>query len=298
MMRKIILLLSLILSSALHAQNTYRPLLDSYNEWQITSCYFGCQDDVYYTAKDTTINGKNYHVLDGFHYISNSFLLREDTTERKIYLLFLNGGNSLEYKLYDFSLSIGDSTKVYNPVSPLPQYAGYYVLDSIKTQTLVDGEDYRHFYLTSSSPQISQSTHTVWIEGIGSKSLINTPGKDADVNGVGKLSCFFSDLTLHYSNEDSTNACEQANIDLSNDLFQQNNIKIYPNPSNGSVMIDNDYSENITYTIYNVKGQKVSYNNLSKNTSESLDIGKYGKGIYFILIHHNKFTATKKIVIY
>ena len=63
------------LNSVLHGQD-YKPLLDNTNEWHVTNCYFGCLTDVYFTDGDTLVEGNNYKVLDGFHYISRSFLLR------------------------------------------------------------------------------------------------------------------------------------------------------------------------------------------------------------------------------
>ena len=46
-------------------------MLDNDAEWQLTSCYYGCNTDAYFTDGDTSYNGYNYTVLNGFHYISN-----------------------------------------------------------------------------------------------------------------------------------------------------------------------------------------------------------------------------------
>ncbi len=59
------------------AQN-YKPLLDNFNEWHFTICDFGCLTDIYYTDGDTVVNNVSYRILDGFHYISRTFLIRED----------------------------------------------------------------------------------------------------------------------------------------------------------------------------------------------------------------------------
>ena len=64
--------------SALLFSQDYVPLLDDYNEWQVTNCYFGCLTDVYYTDGDTITDGHHYKILDGYHFISRTILLRED----------------------------------------------------------------------------------------------------------------------------------------------------------------------------------------------------------------------------
>ena len=63
-------------------------MLNNHLEWQLTSCNSGCITDVYYIDGDTTFNNYNYKVLNGYHYISKTFWLREDEQERKIYMSF------------------------------------------------------------------------------------------------------------------------------------------------------------------------------------------------------------------
>ena len=76
---------------------------------------------------------------------------------------------------------------------------------------------YDHFYLSSLSQLVNESA--VWIEGIGSLSLINAPGGTPDVNGSGKLSCYFNDGNLVYSKLDSISQCVFANPNLSSNFI-------------------------------------------------------------------------------
>ncbi len=89
-----------------------------------------------------------------------------------------------------FDLQKGDSIEINNPISPFVSNPGYYIVDSIENIQLNDGLFYDHFYLSSLSQLVNESA--VWIEGIGSLSLINAPGGTPDVNGSGKLSCYFN----------------------------------------------------------------------------------------------------------
>ena len=82
---------------------------------------------------------------------------------------------------------------------------GNFIVDSVNYILLYDNQLYKVLYLSSLSLQSSE--HPVWIEGIGSLSLINAPGGTPNVNGVGKLSCFFKNGSLIYSQLDSIPAC-------------------------------------------------------------------------------------------
>ena len=175
-MARIYSLLSLFLISLVGNAQPYIPLLGDITEWHVVTCFNGCGVDRYNASGDILVDGQHYQVLDGYHYIQGNFLLREDVNERIVYLKLL-GGHSLldEYPLYDFSLGVGDTTHVYNPISPMPEDGGLFVVDSIVPRPLVH-DDHRFFYLHAVDPIASQSESTIWVEGIGALSLINSPG--------------------------------------------------------------------------------------------------------------------------
>ena len=206
-----IALSSLFCSSyGLQAQD-YKPLLDNTNEWHFTNCYFGCLTDVYYTDGDTLVNGDNYKILDGFHYISRSFLLREEVSSQRVYLRKLsNNGIGQEYLLYDFSLQEGDAFEMHNPIAPFPENAGSFVVDSIRLRLLEDGQPYRHYYFSPAPTNTISDNNCVWVEGVGSLSIINAPSGLPDINGVGHLSCFFKQGNLFYTNLDSISGCSPS----------------------------------------------------------------------------------------
>src|SRR5690606_14334328 len=193
---------------------SYVPLIDQLNEWQFTTCNFGCITDVYFTDGDTVVNGKTYKVLDGYHYINRNLLLRENTAEKKVYLTITEPQYIEDVLLYDFSLEVGDTIEMLNPITPFPPNGGYFLLDSIKLLPLADGNPYRHFYF-SPTPSNSISVHNaIWVEGVGSLSLINAPGGHPNINEVGHLSCSFNNMELRYSNLDSINACVPAYLSV------------------------------------------------------------------------------------
>lgn len=238
MKRNTLLLILALFANELWAQ-PYLPVLGQTNEWRVTSCFGGCITDAYYTAADTVVDGLTYFILGGFHFLEGNFLVREDIQERKVFLKLLGGHHLLdEFPLYDFSLNIGDSVHVYNPLSPMPVDGGKYVLDSI-VSNLLELQEHRFFYLHAVDPIQSAAESTVWVEGVGSLSLINTPGKGP--NPDDHLSCAFKDGTLQYASSDTVNACSVLGVPQS--VLVKGPL-VYPNPSNGLVQLN--YNGNLS----------------------------------------------------
>ena len=296
-MKKRLNFLFYFFSTLLFSQD-YVPLLDDYNEWQVTNCYFGCLTDVYYTDGDTIADGHNYKILDGYHFISRTILLREDILEKKVFLNFIQATGNTEYLLYDFSLNIDDSIDMKNPISPFLENAGYYNLDSIIPRPLVNGSDYRHFYLSPSESNIVSTTNAIWIEGAGSLSLITAPSGEPDINGAGHLSCFYKNGDYFYTNLDSIDSCEptvilninESNYPLSDIIVSSNNIL------NSCHLIN---LENIKLIdIYNINGKRVASYHNNGNKELKFDTTSYQAGIYFIIVYTNQFKKkTIKIII-
>lgn len=80
-----------------------------------------------------------------------------------------------------------------------------------------------------------------------------------------------------------------------------NNIKIYPNPSNGKLFIDfqNQINEKLEVRIFNVLGEvfysKVIYD--TNNQNFKIDISKDYHGVYFLNLQTDKFSVTEKIIL-
>jgi len=268
----------------------YKQILAQFNEWHVTSCFFGCITDVYYTDSDTVINGFTYSILDGYHYINRNFLLREDTIEKQVFFLATGiGKEDLEYLLYDFSLLPGDSMLIYNPISPFPDSAGYFILDSIVPEVLIDGDTYKHFYLSAIDSAKSVTGRAEWIEGIGSLNLINTPGAYGDVNGAGALSCFFNNQTLHYSNLDSIAGCIQVYPNLSSGAIQSDRfvVNMYPNPASNQVFIETELQELEKINIFDMLGRLLMIAPLGPDKTHQINTQDLQPGTYLIQLTNN-----------
>lgn len=287
MTKKLLFILTLFITIPSIAQE-YTPMLDTFNEWQVTYCYQGCFTDMYHTDGDTLFDGKQYKILDGYHFISRTFLLREDLASRNVYLNIANRSGSPEYLLYDFSLNIGDSIDIKNPISPFPAEAGFYKLDSIINRPLVDGNQYRHFYLSPTPSNTISSTPAVWVEGVGSLSLINAPGGFPDINNVGQLSCFFKNGELFYSNLDSISGCEPRVLGVESNYNSLENVTLNTIINDGLCEMYN--TENIRFVdVFDLHGRKLSETIGRGETRIELNFSSVSAGIYLVVAYSKKF---------
>lgn len=206
-MKSYIILWLIAFQGFLSFGQAYVPLLDELNEWQFTYCYSGCVTSNYYTNGDTLVDGESYKILDGYHFISRTILLREDVQDRKVYLNRLTATGKKMFLLYDFSKQEGDTMNLFNPLGPFIENPGQFRLDSIRQKELFSGELRRYFYWSPVGENLLPNNYPVWIEGVGSTSLVNAAAGHADLNGVGKLSCFFKNQELDYADYDSIAVC-------------------------------------------------------------------------------------------
>ena len=73
-----------------------------------------------------------------------------------------------------------------------------------------------------------------------------------------------------------------------------NNIRIYPNPTNGTFTIEG-IPEKINVKVYNAFGREVYQN--EPNLPAKVDLSSQPKGIYFIKVETATSTFFKKLVI-
>lgn len=271
-------------------------MLDQQNEWHLGYCDPNdCYKDIYYTDGDTIAFGNQYKILDGYHYISRKFLLREDVPEKKVYLnVTLPGGQNDEYLLYDFGLNEGDSIRMFNPVTPFPEDLGYFKVDSIRMKPILDNQQGKFFYFSNT---ISNSEGfgylPVWVEGVGSLSIVTAPGGDPNYFGVGQLACFWKNSNLYFHDN-------QMNIDCNsflktNDAEKSKNHNIYPNPVRDELFIKpNQIIDEIK--VIDTKGQLIFKSSGNLKNDFKIRTTHWPAGVYFIQIRSNGTISNQKII--
>lgn len=285
MLQKILIFKLLFTVLNLQSQN-YTPLLNETNRWYVTTCYNGCITDSYFTDGDTLVNNIMHKILDGYHYISRSFLLREDVIQKKVTLTKISGNRKDEFLLYDFAMQEGDSIRMNNPISPFPLDGGYYQLDSIRTISNINNQLLKHFYLSPTNTNTISTQPAVWVEGIGSLSIINAPGGYPDLNGAGQVTCFYKNESLFYSlNSPFNTQCAIPEEPLDIIVYYQANDPTYYVQNTSNVL---------EVTLFDTCGRKVKTFQNSNEAQMALNVSDCSTGIYFLHFH---FKAQKEQVV-
>lgn len=294
-MTKKIIFFYFLLSGLPFFGQTYIPMLDTQNEWHFTTCYEGCITDIYYTNGDTLVNNKMHKILDGYHYISRTFLLHEDVEEKKVSLTKISPTRIDEFLLYDFSLEEGATFEMKNPITPFPEEGGLFVLDSIRNVEISPGTTRKHFYFSPHETNQVSTQNAIWVEGVGSLSIINAPGGHPDINNVGLLNCFFKNAELFYSNlTPEVSVCEPTILSLSENK-EQEIIVYYPENNKSICYLKN--TENVKkIELFDLNGRKLAVFQNQFENEIRIDLHSFSNGIYNLKLFCNDSEKQLKIM--
>lgn len=79
----------------------------------------------------------------------------------------------------------------------------------------------------------------------------------------------------------------------------ENDVEIFPNPSNGIFTIHSQSinKEDQFIEVYNTLGEKIHSSTKSKLANYSIDLSHYPKGVYYVKVYKGEKSITKKIVV-
>lgn len=296
----VLLLIGVLVKHPAHAQ-PYKSMLIGSSEWTVVNCdqFNNCLIDRYIAAEDTTIYSTTYKLLDYFHYNRN-FAIREELNSGKVYLRYWDGLFwSQEFLLYDFSLNVGEQVNVQNPISPAPPNPGMFTVDSIKYEPfLLDTR--KVLYLTGPDTSLGLYNQAVWVEGMGSKSLINTPGSGPNASGSGELMCFYRNGELIYRKQvRDIDSCSSQFVGIQEQQPLEDPITITHLPKEKSVQVSFFKETNHVHTLQliNLNGKVVWNTSFFGKRNNLRYPAKLPLGIYLVRITGNDFNYSKKLVL-
>lgn len=74
-------------------------------------------------------------------------------------------------------------------------------------------------------------------------------------------------------------------------------LKLFPNPADGQLFVNlNSASSKTSYTIYNIMGQKLSDGLIYSSKTNTLDIGSYPAGFYFLVVNDGKSSVSARFI--
>ncbi len=299
MKNKILLLTTLILFVIQIKGQEYIPLAVDYAQWVILydNIETPYPDEFYgyIISGDTSINGIDYkkvfkrefESLNGDYvpplYISNEYYyaaVRDDFETMEVYAYMEDSGpcpQNEDFLLHDYSLSIGDNSNNY------PFLCKVLYFDIV---------DIYYLELYGRNRKILQSLNyeycnDYFIEGVGSQTgLFETP------------QCFEIELSLYQFciGENCLNEILSSDNDY---LPYQNQINIFPNPTNDFLNIDLTLSSTMSCNEYILKdlcGKTLKIDKIL-NSFSTIDLSKIQKGMYFLnLMFNNEVVQTQKII--
>lgn len=269
-------------------------MLGSLNEWYVRSCHQGCITDYYFTAGDTIINGRNFKFLDGYHYNKN-FLISEDSVKQQVFMRILAPGfERFEYLIYDFSLEIGETITVTNPIAPVEMNPGVYTVDSVHFN-LFENIERKVLYLSGPNPNLGVYNQAVWVEGIGGLSIINAPGISSDEDGVGALTCSFKDGQKNFQKQNDTTNCqsEYTGIRIPEIASKKCNISMF---NNASILNVIGIKETGKIEVFNLQGSKV-FESTCSNYSNQIALPQIKSALYLVRFQNQKCSFSKSLFI-
>jgi hypothetical protein len=252
---------------------------------------------------DTTISGKIYKKvleleLNGKHncqhppcflatipYIINHSevvgFIYEDTLSRKVFFLPSNDNycQNSEHELFDFSLKKGDSLSVCAKKVLTPYNSANNIkVDSVKRDFL-----------------FNKMRNTIFLQGSKSHFGLLYIGRSQITEGVGyeDFGVLFHKSRLHAFDKFCEGSLQKCEFNTAtNNLTNQLNIRIFPNPTTDKVFIES--AETIeTISIYDISGNILSIN----NQNNTLDIAHLQSGMYIIKIKlENKLQYFHKLI--
>jgi len=301
-MKKLLLIIATFSTLTISAQTSvYHPFPDSNACWNFhyapMHCGFGIAYEYYSIiySGDTIICSKSYHKLTTPYvqfYTSGSCTqqnfpgykgaIRQDTANRNVF--FVPPSDSAEQLLYDFTMQVGDTVKGYTQnfiFTSVPDIV-------LSVDSVLVGNDFHKRWKINSEYSI------YLIEGVGSTfGLIEpSPGSVIDVPGY-HISCFQQNgMTLF---PDTTGNCQIITSINSNETISDQ-IKVFPNPSNGLFAIEFDQPLKISEVqVTDILGNIVYQLNTDNN--KNIYIDNLPSGIYILtVIDKDKKKINRKIV--
>ena len=284
-MKKLRILYFLLIFTSLNSfSQNYKPMLVDGNEWYLNEIgHYGGSYGVIKIVSDTSINSNIYKKLISYYNLKDSvtplseeIMVREDTSERKIYQLI---NDSTEALLYDFSLNVGELITFNNTAYKVDSITTF-INDSICYD--LDTTEFSKIHHLSPNGVNSQNENIIWIEGIGS--LTNT----FHCNLL-NLICFTDSTNYRFfhgtCNDPYHNDSCFVGIKRLGNIIETitSNITLKPNPVQNEITISSENKILITnVSIMSIQGNIIFEQNKINQTQIKADLSSYESGIYFV----------------
>ncbi len=235
----------------------------------------------YQLGSDTTIAEMNYYKLLEFYGCKETHTTKgylRETDDQLVY--FRPPDSDQEFLLYDFGMSVGDSTY-------MEWFDGYYRLDS----TGISDEGKKIYYMTD-----PQGNLDAWIEGVGS---VDGLLKEFFVGEEIVFTCCILDENLLYKNPHYETCFSATGSNMADGYPEKNSsLMIFPNPANNEITIRTTSNDRIqSVELISLKGKSVLKQAEIDKTEYQVLIGHLPKGAYILNVKTKGELKNHRIII-
>lgn len=245
----------------------------------------------YYLVGDTIVNNKEYHIMQTSYGMLNGFFREENSSVFYVPLPesdYQWNENLEEFMVFDFSLEVGDTAKIYAFGF---DYYHFWELEVNSVNLIEVGGTMRKQILFGAAPNDFPYTGCQfrWIEGIGETQ--RTPfyfwpsGYDCITNEA-QLS--FDCLELN--GENIIGSCNCVDSTPTTEVFEEQ-IKIFPNPSSRIFQISIPENSDFEIEVFDYQGKSIQ-----KIMELEIDLFTFPSGIYFVKLKWKEHFLTQKIL--
>lgn len=224
------------------------------------------------------------------------------SADQRQFLLRVNPSNKLEITSYGSLTSGNYISLVGNTTLTTGQW--YHVVMNYDAANTTSGPNSRYeLYVNGIQETILAGTPVG--SGIGN-GILNGPARiaigaylsssDAICANVQRLNAYFDDLHIYNKTLNSTEVTalyNEINTTGITDTDKETEIKVYPNPTNGDLMIE--LKENADVELLNTLGQIVLNEKLTIGNN-NLQITNQNPGVYFVRLKYSNFSKIIKII--
>jgi len=190
-----------------------------------------------------------------------------------------------ETLLYNFNLIEGDTFHL-----NYDDFDCELLVTQVDSFQLLTGEYRKRIRLVSTNdPDPNQPWYGFkdWIQGIGSTTSLTRYYRSCYTDYPFDLLCFYKDDNLEYSNPNN----QTCFITPITDITQDEEVFIFPNPSNNTIEIKTDATF-LNVNIHNFNGQLIL-----KSSESIISIEHLGPGLYLTRIKTKSGTTTRKLIV-
>lgn len=244
----------------------------------------------HYRIFDTVVvNGLTYQTVfandsvEFSDYSKHLHALVRENNQKQIFAKYLYTFDTVEFVLYDFSLSPGDTANVRCCLS---SSVAEIVLDSID-QILVGNTMRNRFnlhYLGTSGLSTAQ-----WVEGIGDIQNGLFYNEIPALNYWGAMLCYSENGVRLW--DDGNNSCYNTNVGIAHHNY--NPVLVGPNPASGSLTVKTNAP--VLIEIFDQLGRPVIKKEI--NHEENISVADFKNGIYFVRISSSESSETRTFLI-